>query len=386
VLNIDFIYESIRKQECILVIGPELVVKNDQTDGFFELFVQHLQMNGIDVKNLYNEDGFFHFENDVDKFDMQQNIVQYNKSRSEEFTAVFEKLAKIPFHLIFQVSSDVKLQKTYRDLGLKHKFLCYNAKSPTERWNVEEIDKDDTTTLISLLLDYDPDNDFTNDAVLSYEDFICFIRYFYDSNKLPAEILIEIKKARIIIFLGYRFDKWYWNLVFDLFNFPTPDETRQVTKTNFAILNQDVQGTFAGKTFYKRQYKAGFENVSIEDFIGALYNKFEQKGKLKVAEKKPESKSPAEILARQILDYGKNAKLAKAIEKMNDFEKLEQVDPRYQTTILNIIASYNDKRKAYAGRERQNEEFDVESKLPLNEVAIIREDIFKLMQAIIRNP
>jgi hypothetical protein len=169
--------------------------------------------------------------------------------------------------------------------------------------------------------------------------------------------------------------------VFDLFNFPNPGENRKVTKANFAILNQSPQIGFAGKNFYVRQYQSDFENLSIENFISSLYDKFLTKGKLKPIERIDELEITAESLALQVINHCKNSELVKAINRMNDFQNLKQFDTEYQTTIYTIIATYNQTRKWYAGRDKP-EEYDKESGLPSKDVRDIREKIFQLMERI----
>lgn len=376
-IDYELIYDSILKRKCILVLGPELVVQKGLSNSFFELFIKHLEDQGTETKNLYNEDGFFHFMNQNQKLTIKNKIVHFSKATSLAFAPLFENIAKIPFHLIFQVSSDIKLQQTYRDLGLKHKFLCYNAKSPTREWQLDELESDDNTLLVSLLLDYNPEKDYMNDAVLSYEDFISFIRYFYGTNALPNEILIEIKNAEVIIFLGYRFDKWYWNLIFDLFNFPDPSDKRKVSKANFAILNQNDSDSFSGKTFYERQYESSFEFLDIESFIEDLYQKFVTAGKQRKVEIEQDMVLSPKTLALRVIAHCKNAELTRAVTVMNEFDKIAEFDKDYLKTIYHIIASFNDKRKSYAGRDRpKDEEFDTDCGIPAKDAKNLRDRIF----------
>ena len=377
-IDYDTLYNSIIRGTCIVIIGPELVVENGQSPGFFELFMKHLQDKGRDTQDLISEDGFFPFEN---KEEMLTAIVNFNESCSKERSSLYKKIAEIPFRLIFQVSTDIKLHKTYKDLGLKHRFLCYNAQEPTKDWGLDYLDEEDPTILISLLLDYNSEKECVNNAVLSYEDFISFIGKFYGNNPLPVGILTAIKKATHIIFLGYRFDKWYWKLIFDLFNFPDPD-IRIAGKTNIAILNNETNGLFASKTFYERQYKTTFENQSIEKFISELHERFRLSDKLLKTAEQNDASFTAKSLAQKVITQCKNSELAKAIETMNDFEKLIGFDVEYQNTIYEIIASFTDKIKSYVGRERPiNEEFDT-SRIPSKDAKLIRGRIFELMTEI----
>lgn len=377
-IDYDTLYNSIIRGTCILIIGPELVVENGRSPGFFELFMKHLEEKGRDTKDLISEDGFFPFEN---KEEMLTAIVNFHESCSRERSTLYKNIAEIPFRLIFQVSTDIKLHKTYKDLGLKHRFLCYNAQEPTKEWGLDYLDEEDPPILISLLLDYNAEKEYVKNAVLSYEDFISFIGKFYGNNPLPVGILTAIKRATHIIFLGYRFDKWYWKLIFDLFNFPDPD-IRVAGKTNIAILNNDVNDAFASKAFYERQYKTAFENQSIEKFISDLHEKFKASDKLLKTPDQNDKSFTARSLAQKVITQCKNSGLAKAIETMNDFEKLDDLDPDFQKTIYEIIASFTDKIKSYVGRERpSNEEFDT-SKIPRKDAIMIREQIFELMTEI----
>ena len=231
---------------------------------------------------------------------------------------------------------------------------------------------------------YIPETDSVSDAVLSYEDFISFIRYFYGTNPLPDPVLMEIKNAEVIIFLGYRFDKWYWNLVFDMFNFPDPGDKRKVSKANFAIINQSVSGSFAGKKFYSMVYESDFENLSIEKFIDDLHNKFEKTGKLRKKQIELDSELTVNSLANQVINYCTNSELQKAIDKLPDFGKFNDFDKEYLNTVYDILRTFNATIKRYAGKERKptEEDIDPELKIPRNDVETISARITELMTTI----
>ncbi len=382
-MNLDTLYNSIKGGTCILILGPDLVVRENEADGFFEHFIKYCAKQNKDVQSFYSDDGFFNIPQGSDLDSLKLDLFKFFNQCSSRYNPLYEKIAQIPFHLIFMVSPDNCLQKWYQTKGYPHQAYSYHPKESKDQWAIDKVDKNEPPLLINLLLDYNSEIEHVRDYILTYEDFIAFIAYFYRNNPFPVPVLSAIKAAKDIIFLGYRFDKWYWKLIFELFNFPEPcyADERKVRKANFAILNTPPASWNSNKNFYEKQYNTVFENLSAKSFINHLYKKF-KKNELR----KPIHHVAAETAkdwAEEIIVFCKKSEMNRAFKKIDEYAKYVELDANIKTTIIEIIGDFHNVKKQYAGRERAPEiEFDLELGIPSSKEKDLRRRILELMNLI----
>ena len=372
--DINLTYRNIIGKSCILIIGPDLIAKHSQNEGLFENFIEYLRaekdnlgLKNIDLDNLYDEDGFFNIDKKNSRdFDILKNKLQaFCEKCSENFTDLYSKIAQIPFHLTFFTSPDIALKTAMDKMGIENKFYSYNPKESTGSWQLKTMPKDNTPVLINLVAEYDANN-FVRHMVLSYEDFITLIAKLYGDNQLPDSVQGAIKSAKQIIFMGYRFDKWYAKIICDLFNFPSPHE-REGNKNNIAILKRSiVKGEVEmlhGEPeiisaqpfkFYERQYNTAFEHLDPEEFIDRLYKKFTPAQLRRNNVDDFENAPPLQRLAREVLKAVEAGDLREGMMKLNEFQTLSD-DVEYQKTISTFKSEYNREKKEWLRRPRDTQ-------------------------------
>ena len=377
--DINLTYKNIIGKSCILILGPDLIAKHPQKEGLFENFIEYLKaekdnlgLKNIDLDNLYDEDGFFNIDKKNSRdFDIIQTKLQaFCEQCSENFTNLYSKIAQIPFHLTFFTSPDISLKTAMDKMGIENKFYSYNPKESTGSWQLKTMPKDNTPVLINLVAEYDANN-FVRHMVLSYEDFITLIAKLYGDNQLPDSVQGAIKSAKQIIFMGYRFDKWYAKIICDLFNFPSPHE-REGSKNNIAILKKStvkgevevVQGepeiiTTQSFKFYERQYKTSFEHLDPEEFIESLYQKFTPAQLRRSTVEDFANAPPLQRLAKEVLKALEAGDLGEGIMKLNDFQALSE-NVSHKKTFFIIKGEYSREREAWRNRQRDRQ-FDEKS-------------------------
>jgi hypothetical protein len=394
--DIDSIYSDIKTRACILIIGPDLLVKGG-VGGFFENFIEHLKDDKLknpqdwedintDLNTLYDEDGFFNIRDDVwESPKILKELKTLCDRYAEEYEELYKKIAQIPFHLTFLVTPDINIPRIFKKLNIEHVFCSYNYALSTaneDNWKIGNLDKDHPPVIISLFTQYDAESHKINDVVWSYGDFITFISHFYSKNPLPGNVLRAIADAQQFIFLGHRFDKWYGKIICDLFNFPTPDlaKDRKLSKRNVAILNKTPID------FYTRQYRTKFEPLDTEEFIKQLYLRFD-KTELRKIEAEPAATQTPKNVAQEILKLCKQPGLGNAIKKLEDLEKLYPLGHDISGSIIAIMGEYNDEISNYInGSERSRGiEVDASTRLPAEKVQNFRNRIISLMTKVLQD-
>jgi len=196
---------AIKKQRCVLFLGPELAVsKNGKPTT--ELLLDH-----IDYKNnrdilYYPADELFLFRNNfskVDTFDKME--VFFKKTEPAE---IYEKVAQLPFHLIISFNPDNFLNAAFEKLGLRANPQFFNKKA------IPKKDIQPPTLEYPLVYNLLGSIDEMESLVLSHDDMYDYIHVMLTQNPLPQAIKnVLYKGGTRYIMLGFKFERWYVQLL-----------------------------------------------------------------------------------------------------------------------------------------------------------------------------
>lgn len=250
----------IRKEKCVLVLGPDLFYNCQKSiiKGFYE----HLQSKGINYKFVEEEDLFSSspkFENAFyRKFEYFFDAL--------EPTEIYNKIAQIPFHLIVSTSPDVLLKKAYDNQKFKCNPLYYNKfLNPKD---IEQI-PDKEIPLIYNLLGYYED---WESLVLSFSDLFEFLSKILGEHKIKGTLQSQLRFGQTFLFLGFRFNSWYFRLL-----------VRLLCLSEKAIQHAsctEVDNCGNNIAFYSDELNFEFMNISSMEIIDLLLKKFSEKNEL----------------------------------------------------------------------------------------------------------
>lgn len=280
ITNIDwgFITETIKNEKCVLFIGPELF-KDEKNLTLEEQLYLYLDVdNNPDIQSFYKEDGLFLFTSGTKKTKSYYKIKKFYNQKFPYSKAIFEKLAKIPFHFIVSITPDKKCFNTFKSLGYKSKFSFYWKKQKADNSILRPSAKN------PIIYNMFGAIDKQDSMILTHNDLFDYFESIFQENSMPEKLKLDIKEAHNFIFLGLDFEKWYMQILLrvlylhnDKFEF-----------MRYAA-NQKISDKL--KVFCYQQFKIEFVPNQIKEFVDELYLQCEKMGLLRQEEQEQEQNS-----------------------------------------------------------------------------------------------
>ncbi|MCY7409646.1 MAG: SIR2 family protein, partial [Chitinophagales bacterium] len=243
----DLVYKLIEDEKCILIIGPEIAVMNSEK-SINQLIKERIE-NGISGKvSYYDDDEFFHFTDEQEEGLALMDIQGfYDELKPNE---IHEKIAEIPFHMIISVSPDLLMKKLFESKKLDFAFDYYNKQQ-----NPNTIEK--PTGKKPLIYNLFGNIEQEGSVVLTYTELFDYIISISGKDDMPQEIKNQIQNSRMVLFLGFKFEKWYFKLLLRLLKIQEGKNIRQAGKGR-AMLPQI-------RNFYSDEFKIKFLEYSSEE-------------------------------------------------------------------------------------------------------------------------
>ena len=258
-----YLINQVDKNKCVLVLGPEFV-NIDNTDatynGSIHDYLGQNKFKDVSEKNSYiSEDGFFYYNEPVEKYTVLEQIGEYYKSLP--LTDTYKKIAEIPFYMIISLSPDDLISQAYDALGKKYTMRSYKSSGFEEAPSV--TGKEDTL-IYNLLGHY---NDSEN-LVFTFDDLFKFLNKIFQDNVFP-KFREHINTATSFLFFGFSYDKWYLKLIFFLLKKFRTIDPQNYTKN--AIFNYNAETSDTRVEFYKSNFDIKFSPEKEKDFIEKLH-------------------------------------------------------------------------------------------------------------------
>jgi len=292
------IAEATLAQKTILILGPELSINFEKPNLMDEAFDEIAQTSPRGLYLSYNaKDGFMIVG------DRRAKILAQNKIKdffANDFSnPLLEKLSEIPFHLILSLTPDLTPELVFQ----KKKFL-YDSNYYSGK-NLRAVDKMPTgeQPLIYHLFGSIED---TESMLISYSDLYKYLKSIFAYEYIPEQVKRQINgSAEHIIFLGVDFEKWYYQLILNMFNLDE-DPCMQ-----YALSVHQMEGNM--KSLYEEHFKITFVSKQSENFIEQLHAAFEPQQLRKASE---EDAAPKKYIVNNVL------KFLNAAYNPTDFETL----------------------------------------------------------------
>ena len=268
----ELITTRIAEEKCILILGPDIVSKEEVS--LSEQLKSYLEDKRQGNLKYYTEDEFFSFIDETDKelafLDAQQF---YDQLKPGE---IHRKIAEMPFHLIISVSPDLLIKKTFDDKKLDYIFDFYNKEQNPQGFEKPTADK-------PLIYNLFGNVEVEGSLIFTYDDLFDYLITIFGKHELHHDLREVLKAARMILFIGFKFDKWYFKLILRLLNLHK-DKLSHAGLKDRNLLPQI-------RNFYTDEFKIKFLNYHGIEILDTIYKKCEAKGILRTR-KKPASSQP----------------------------------------------------------------------------------------------
>jgi uncharacterized protein (UPF0147 family) len=281
----DYLIDDIREGKCVILLGPEAALhQSGQT--FQQLLLTELNPpNNPDIKYYHQEDELFLFTDTRAKGLVVRNISKfYTRQTNEYLPDFYEKLSQIPVYLWINTSPDLVLKKVLEANGNPFDFNFYEKKKEKKEVELPSLAK---PLLFNLLGSFEREESL----VLTHDDLFAFISSILADNSLPQNLRNALTDARSSLFLGFKFEKWYVQLLIKLLG--VPEESLKyaflpelsVSPTNSSQNNQRI----AGETLMRETLKIEFITHHIPEFVQTLYEKCQAENLLRLPIPKPQN-------------------------------------------------------------------------------------------------
>lgn len=288
----ELITKNIEKETCILILGPEFVPS--ETVSLNEQLKSYLEEKHRGLK-YYIDDEFFSFAEESEKpyaiFDVQNF---YEKLQPSE---IHRKIAEIPFHLIVSLSPDLLLKKTFDDKKLDYTFDYYNKEQ-----NPQGFEK--PTSGKPLIYNLFGNVEYAGSLIFTYDDLFDYLIAIFGKHELHQDLRQEIKDSQLILFLGFKFDKWYFKLILRLLNLHK-DKMSHAGLKDRNLLPHIMN-------FYTDEFKIKFLNYHSVEILDTIYKRCAGKGLLRTRRK------PAGTQPEIFISYSWGGESEQTVDKICD--------------------------------------------------------------------
>ena len=328
---------NILNDRCVLMLGPGI---SETANGrnLQEAIQQYFEQE-TDLQLTYDIDHLVSFDNNktYKTFYHSDLLTFYERHRAP--STLQKQIAQIPFHLMISTNPD--LRQKYAFYQHEVDFHFYNKiENPTD----VRVPSKERPLLYNLFGSIEEENSL----IITSDDLFEFLfSILGGENRLPRELQNTLRQAKVFLFLGFNFEKWYLKLILRLFRLhqdPLPIVSKQPLE----------QGM---RAFYINNFEMQFVDMDAKSLIGALHAEFEKRGKLRAIVEEYDISTHTQkehpILLR-IRELVKDGNLEEALENLEEFvEKLEDGELLDDVTIL--FGNYRRTQKKIRRQELSSE-------------------------------
>jgi len=293
--EIDYIVSMIEQEKCVLLLGPEIALTNGGQ-------VIHKQLINIpkikENENIlyYENEELFYFKDDTEQMPTYNKIIEFYKQQSPN--ELHKIISQIPFHLIFSTSPDLLLKKTFDEQGMPNNFSFFSK--------ANKLGKLEKPTRINPLI-FNIFGSISDDEsmIFTHNDLFDYLFAILSANVLPTDLMSELQSARFFIFIGFKFDKWYLNLIFKLLKISESKGKREA-------FIKDFKGD--SLVLYSNLFKIKFIENNSEEFLNVLLEKCKAKNLIRIGKEVSEP----EIIKSVKKDIA-NDNIEEALQKLETY-------------------------------------------------------------------
>jgi hypothetical protein len=294
--KLERIIERIEDEKCILILGPDIALEGKKSLN--EQIKEFLDKKSLKKYRYYIDDEFYSFVDDLEKEDAVDDIKEFFDKLG--YGEIHKKIAEIPFHLIISVSPDLRIRKAFKDKGLEYTFDFYNKEQ-----NPQEIGK--PTKSKPLIYNLFGNIEKEGSLIFTYNDLFDYLIAIFGKRELHMNLRMELQEAKMILFIGFKFEKWYFKLLLRLLYDNKVKRSHAAVKDirNYFIEEGKESDNYQAelfncvKNFYTEEYKIGFIDLTGEQIIEEIHKELSRKNELRTTHK-IQAESTAEIY----LSYG----------------------------------------------------------------------------------
>lgn len=356
---------AIKDGKCILFVGPETVLKSPGVSYHEELVKSPDFQENKYFKYIPKDEMFLLWEKQnrnklVNRF---RNYCDQNAFYDE----TYKKIIAIPFTTIISVSRYPFLVQTFEksNPNFQHQWF---AKSFI-RLKPEETPQPIETPTAENPLVYNLFGKLSLDdsLLLTHADLFDYLSELLKNEKsIPIELKNLVQSASEIIFLGFKFDRWYVQLLLRLFKLD--DHNAEFQRISLSSGDEDDVLSIC-----ETDFKIKFIDDKLDSFVNTLYNKYIERG-LKLRDFTAGPKAP------QMADF---TPLLETNHFDDALKKLRELETKYNLgdRVTGLTGSWNEIREKEINHTLRDDDLTIEKNSFRNQLMnAIQSDIDQIKQ------
>ncbi|MBX2926625.1 MAG: SIR2 family protein [Saprospiraceae bacterium] len=270
--NVDWddILETLQEQRCVLFLGQGACEAPGGGD------IQSALSQWLDSDNpdhpyihVHNPDGFFLFKKRFHNRKVIAGMKQFYSRPFPEAEAQFARITRIPFSMIFSLTPDNILARTFDVMGYDYQpDFYFRKRKASEHFEKPNKQKPLIYNLLGNI--EEPES-----LVLTHSDFFDYLESVFEANSMNQRLKDELEQMERFIFLGLPYEKWYFQLLLRVLALHT-EKFKDIER--FAL--REFENPQLQK-LYTEEFKIEFFPARTPEFIGELYRQCETNGLLK---------------------------------------------------------------------------------------------------------
>ncbi|MCF8366052.1 MAG: SIR2 family protein [Bacteroidales bacterium] len=266
-LSLDQISKWIDNEKCVLVLGPDLAF--DFQKPLLRELSQHLHSKQIEFKFDETEELFAsNIGFDPDFFTEVSTFFDGLKGNG-----IHKKIAEIPFNMIISFSPDLLLKQAFDNQNFDYTFEFYNRTvNPNPILNL--------TKEKPLLYNFLGSCNEFNSLVFCFKDVFNYLSAILGNFRLDENFRYKLHSAHSILFLGFKFDKWYFKLFLEMLNLGDKAKKHASLKEIELLASEDEKQNML-IDFCKNEFRIEFIQQPGIEIIDLLHQKYKQNNGLR---------------------------------------------------------------------------------------------------------
>ncbi|RMG22577.1 MAG: hypothetical protein D6730_16185 [Bacteroidetes bacterium] len=261
---LNTITNNLQDDRCVILLGPEMAATSEGTPLQRDLFRYLKEETSLNIDR--DIEGLIVFKDKFSEIDFYYELEKYYQQYATP-SPLHLQLAEIPAHLFININPDVMLRKAFESKGLSYHFDVYNKEEATK--DVPRPTKEQPL-IYNLFGCIEQETSLVN---TSSDLFDYIFSLLSGSQRLPRTLLSTLQSARIFVFLGFDFDKWYMKLLLRLLNM----HGAAIPLAAEAPQQIDEQT----KAFFIHNFEMEFIDLNIPTLVDSIHKAFSEKGSVR---------------------------------------------------------------------------------------------------------
>jgi len=346
-----FILDKLRREQCLLVLGPEAYIGADGVTHREQLLRQLDIGNNPNIIRHYADDDLFLFDQPYKRTLVCHQIQAFYEQAEPNET--LRMIAEIPFNIILTVTPDGTLAKAFEAAELPYQFGYYKKdKDP------QPVKK--PTRQLPLIYNTFGYVESEESIVLTHNDLYDYFKSIFAHRSMPEELKTQLREVKSIIFLGVPFEKWYMQLLL---------RELEIHRQEYAFIRFAANQTLSDeeRALCVDQFQINFVARNLPDFIRDLHQQCAEHGLLRSADSGEDSRP------QQIRRLVSSAKLDEAIEMLREVTA--------PGDLADEVSGLAGRYRRYKLKESQGVLYEQDKEVQYNQISTSVLDLLKEVEA-----